>query len=283
MLKRLSIFLVFGALAAGLGPVMAADANSDQIYNALRAGRTAEAEQMINQVLRDYPRNAKAHYVAAEVYARAGDYSRARAELSTAQILDPSGGFANPRSIQELQTQLNGGARRVPGYAAPGFAAPARRSSVPWGLIIVLVAVVAIIWMLAARRRNMYAANYPTGVPGAPGAPGGAYPYGPGPGYGPGGAPFGGGSGLMGSLGTGLAVGAGVAAGEELTRHVLGGSGGGVIPSAEAGEPVPPPANEDMGGQNFGVNDPGSWDDGGGGGGGGDWGGGGGDGGGDWT
>jgi uncharacterized protein len=83
------------------------------------------------------------------------------------------------------------------------------------------------------------------------------------------------GSGIAGGLASGLAVGAGVVAGEELAHHFLDGGrheGGGVIPSAEASEPNP---NGDMGGSDFGVNDPGSWDDGGGGlgggGGGDDW------------
>jgi hypothetical protein len=67
-----------------------------------------------------------------------------------------------------------------------------------------------------------------------------------------------------------LAVGAGVVAGEELAHHFLdGGHGGGVIPPAEAGESGV--SNSDMGGSDFGVNDPGSgWDDGGSSGGGGD-------------
>jgi hypothetical protein len=69
-------------------------------------------------------------------------------------------------------------------------------------------------------------------------------------------------------------VGAGVVAGEELAHHFLDGgqreSSSGFIPSADAAQPD---ANSDMGGNDFGVNDPGSWDGGGGGGGGGgdDW------------
>src|SRR6266478_5625715 len=69
----------------------------------------------------------------------------------------------------------------------------------------------------------------------------------------------------------GLRVGAGVVAGEELAHHFLDGGrsgGGGVIPPAEAGDSGF--SNSDMGGSDFGVNDPGSgWDDGGSGGGGG--------------
>jgi hypothetical protein len=81
------------------------------------------------------------------------------------------------------------------------------------------------------------------------------------------------GSGIAGGLASGLAVGAGVVAGEELAHHFLDGGRreGGAIPSAEASEPGS--SNSDMGGADFGANDPGSWDDGGGGGGGGgdDW------------
>jgi hypothetical protein len=87
------------------------------------------------------------------------------------------------------------------------------------------------------------------------------------------------GSGIAGGLASGLAVGAGVVAGEELAHHFLDGNGnrrdGGVIPSAEAADSDwQQSSNSDMGGSDFGVNDPGSWDDssgGGGGGGGDDW------------
>jgi hypothetical protein len=59
-----------------------------------------------------------------------------------------------------------------------------------------------------------------------------------------------------------------MAAGEELVEHMMGGgsnAGGGIVPSADASQ-IPDP-NADMGGNDFGLNDPGSWDDGGGGGG----------------
>ena len=68
-------------------------------------------------------------------------------------------------------------------------------------------------------------------------------------------------------------MGAGVVAGEELAHHFLDGREGhnaqGFIPSADAAES----GNGDMGGNDFGMSDPGGgWDDGGGGGdGGGDW------------
>lgn len=73
----------------------------------------------------------------------------------------------------------------------------------------------------------------------------------------------------MGGVATGLAVGAGVMAAEAIGRNLMGNhspsaspqdnfSGNGNSPDYPAGNP-----NPDMGGQNFGISDAGSWDDGG--------------------
>jgi uncharacterized protein len=251
-------------------PALAAsDPTVDQIYAAANGGHIDQAQQMMTQVLADHPESAKAHYVQAELYARENKTSLARSELAAAEQLKPGLPFANPRSVQELKSQLglSGGVARsttlgsVP--AQPRF---------PWGTVLILAAAVGVLWMVFRRRRP--AVQYPAtaGMGGAPGTYGpGAY----GPGMGP--APMGGGlgSGIVGGLASGLAVGAGVVAGQELAHHFLdGGQGGGVIPSAEAGESAS--SNSDMGGSDFGMNDPGSgWDDGGGfggdSGGGGDW------------
>jgi hypothetical protein len=249
-----------------------ADPTMDQIYTAAAGGHLDQAQQMITQVLADHPTSAKAHYVQAELYAKEGKTGLARSELATAEQLKPGLPFANPRSVQELKAQLGlrTGAisptviRSVP--AEPHF---------PWGTVLILAGVVGILLMVF-RRRNTYVQQYPAAGPG-PGMGGAPGTYGPGGGYGP--APMGGGgvgSGIAGGLASGLAVGAGVVAGEELAHHFLDGgrsSSGGVIPPADAGETGV--SNSDMGGSDFGVNDPGSgWDDGGGGGsdgGGGDW------------
>jgi hypothetical protein len=234
----------------------------DQIYAAAAGGHLDQAQQMISQVLADKPTSSRAHYVQAELYAREGKTALARSELATAEQLKPGLPFESPRSVQELKAQL--GLRS--GVMSPTAirTAPAERPF-PWGTVLILAAVVGILLMVF--RRRTYVQPYPPGAPmgGAPGT------YGPG-GYGPG--PMGGGgigSGIAGGLASGLAVGAGVVAGEELAHHFLdGGRGGGVIPPAEAGESGS--GNGDMGGSDFGMNDPGSgWDDGGGGGGGGDW------------
>jgi uncharacterized protein len=252
--------------AAALPAFAAADPTVDQIYTAAQSGHLDQAQQMMTQVLADHPNSSQAHYVQAELYAREGKTALARSELGTAEQLKPGLLFANPRSVQELKAQLGQGVRA----AAPAMirtvpAAP----RFPWGTVLILAAVVGILLMVF-RRRTTYP-QYPAAGPGG-GTPG---TYGPG-GYGP--APMGGGgigSGIAGGLASGLAVGAGVVAGEELAHHFLdGGRGGGVIPAAEAGESGV--SNGDMGGSDFGVNDPGAgWDDGGGfgggDGGGGDW------------
>jgi len=287
MLKRITLLLGALLILACTLPALAADPSSDQIYQALRSGNVPQAQQMIAQVLRDHPQSGKAHYVAAEIDARAGNYGLARQELQTAESLEPGLPFANAGSVRQLQQQLGESPVAVYGRRP----APVRHSP-RYGLFLLLIGAAIVLWMVLRRRAaamgyppqfsGQYPGNVPPGVPPTGYGPGG---YGPG-GYGPGGYAPGGGSGIMGNVASGLALGAGVAAGEELVEHMMGGSsnqgGGGFVPPAEAG-PAPDP-NANMGGNDFGLNDPGSWDDGSGGGGGWDDGGGGGGGdGGGWT
>jgi hypothetical protein len=242
----------------GAPQAAAADPTVNQVYEAARSNHLDQAEQMINQVLRDHPESSKAHYVAAEVYARAGNYARARSELASAERIAPGLPGENPSSVAELRSELSGA--RVPQAFSPAAVRPRESSGLPWGFIILVLAGIGVVWLIARRRAQMYQGGYPGNVPPVPGQPGYGSGMGPGPypGY-----PGGGGSGLMGSLGTGLAIGAGVAAGEELVHHVLDGNHptGGVISNANAGESGGAPANGDMGGQDFGVNDSNSWDD----------------------
>jgi uncharacterized protein len=262
-------------------PASAADADPSlaQIYDAAKAGHLDQAQQMIEQVLRDHPASSKAHYVQAELYAREGNLGLARAELAKAEQLKPGLPDENPRAVQELKSQLGvgvirrGGERPIGMQAAPapaGFAAPGT-SHFPW-VTVVILALVAGVFLMLFRRRNTYVPYSTGGVPG--GAPGG---YGPGGYVGPGGGGMIGGGGIgsniAGGLAGGLAAGAGIVAGEELAHHFLDGNQRSALPPADEGQWNS--SNSDMGGNDFGVNDPGSWDDGssGGdsGGGGGDW------------
>jgi hypothetical protein len=267
--------------AASWNVAAAADADPTvhQIYEAATTGHLDQAQQMMDQVLRDHPNSAKAHYVQAELYAREGKTALARSELSQAEQLKPGLPDENPRSVQALKSELGLGGRTMRGEGAVGARPAAAEAHFPWGTVVILALVVGVFWMIFRRRRSY--GQYPAAgaMPGGAAYPGGAPgAYGPGGYAGPGG-PVGGGMGssIAGGLAGGLAAGAGIVAGEELAHHFLDGG-------QRQGTVLPPPAdggnasNSDMGGSDFGVNDPGSWDDGssggdfgGGGGGGDDW------------
>lgn len=261
--------LVLALLASGAVLAAGPDPTVQQIYQAAQAGHVAAAEQMVAQVLADYPRSGKAHYVAAEVYARAGDFSAARRELREARALEPGLPFASRDSVRALEAELAQGrflqrAQRLP-YAPYAAASGLQRHAArAWALVLVLIAGLVIIWAMARRRRQALYAPYPgqSGVPqagvGPNGMGGGVVPPYP---YGYGGGP-GAGSGVLSGIGTGLAMGAGMAAGEALVNRVFSGpQTGGIIPSAGAAEVDPSQVNAGLGGSDFGVSDPGSWDD----------------------
>jgi hypothetical protein len=69
----------------------------------------------------------------------------------------------------------------------------------------------------------------------------------------------------MGGLATGLAVGAGVMAAQAIGKSLMGDENHPSHPNAATDNGYQPVAtNADFGGDNFGVNDAGTWDDGGG-------------------
>jgi uncharacterized protein len=99
------------ALAVLIGidphPVAAAtDPSVHDIYQAAHSGQIKKAEAMVQQVLASHPDSAKAHYVAAEVYAEAGERSRARGELSAAQKIDPGLSFVKPGAVSKLKHEI---------------------------------------------------------------------------------------------------------------------------------------------------------------------------------
>ena len=275
MLKR-SIMQSVGkwlAVAAlfGFGLAMAqSEPTLNQVYDAANAGRMEQAQTMMQQVLVAPPNSGKAHYVQAELAARQGQMGRAREELATAEKLAPGLSFAKPEAVQALRTQLT--ARSNP----PAMAGPAVRqappaSPFPWGLALAigggLIALAIVMLRKKPESQLMPQAPYPNpvqgnGLMGPQGfgmGGGGAMA----PGYG---QPQGSGLGgrVMGGLATGLAVGAGVLAAEAIGKSLMGGHEGSARQLDNSnGYDQPFAGNNDMGGQNFGVNDTSSWDDGG--------------------
>lgn len=262
-MKR-ATFAAFALAAAIAAPVaaMAAEPTLHEVYQAAESGQIKQAEGMMDQVLRDHPNSAKAHFVEAELLAKEGRTDMARAELATAERLSPGLNFAKPEAVRELQARLvapNAARAATPAAAMPGATATA---GIPWGyLILGGLVLAAFIFFLRSLRRPAPAlvpAGYGPGGQtfGVPGA---------GPMAGPGAPGSGLGSGMLGGLATGLAVGAGVAAGEALMHRVLDGGHS----SSDVAQPLPSsfdaaPGNgyDDMGGADFGVSDGGSWDDG---------------------
>jgi hypothetical protein len=262
----------------------AQDSTVRQVYQAAEAGKFIEAQAMMDKVLRDHPDSGKAHFVEAELLARQGKFDQAATELANAERLAPGLPFARPEAVRQLRA-LVARSHRAPAAraaavpeAASAIEAPAQAGGgFPWSMILGIGGLAAILWAFLRNRAASRAAPPRYGSTGAAGAgfapyahPGNA-PFGPGMG-GPG---SGIGSGIVGGLATGAALGAGMVAGEALMHRFTDAERAGAGSSAPLADqlatPDPllspePPAGYDMGGGDFGLSDPGSWDDGGGGG-----------------
>ena len=148
-----------------------ADPTVHQIYEAASTGHLDQAQQMMDQVLRDHPNSAKAHYVQAELYAREGKAALARSELGRAEQLKPGLPDENPRSVQALKSELGLGGRTLQGEGALGARPAAAEAHFPWGTLVILALVVGVFWMIFRRRRSYV--QYPAGggMPGGPPVP----------------------------------------------------------------------------------------------------------------
>ncbi|SDH07601.1 tetratricopeptide repeat protein [Propionivibrio dicarboxylicus] len=276
-MKRFMLaLLLLATVSLGL-PAFAAEPTLHEVYQTANNGRVDDARAMMREVLAAHPNSGKAHYVNAELLARQGELKQAADELATAEKLAPGLPFASPESVSGLKNAVH---RTPTAHAASPLAgAPSAAAGIPWGLLAGGLGLVAFIaW--AARfmtRRNATAPNdygasartgtvYPAPTPapyGTAGTPayGNAAPAASAPGFG---------SQMLGGLATGVAVGAGVAAGEALMHRVLDGhrnSSSGFSdlgPSGFGDDRVNTDSSAfDMGGDDFGISDTASWDDGG--------------------
>jgi len=255
------------------GSALADEPSLHQVYQAAESGKLDEAQTMMHEVLKAHPNSGKAHFVEAELLAKQGQLRKAEAELATAERLAPGLPFAKPQAVQHLRGLL-GSATGTQSIPAPQVQAaqPSGESSMPWGMLLTGIGLIAFI-VFAARfmaQRNALPAAGGALAGASPGHAAPSYaqpmpPYGaagataaaasvPGPGLG---------SRVMSGLATGAAVGAGVVAGEALMHHFMDGKEAHAQPLLPK-DPAPPLQDssfDDMGGSDFGVSDTSSWDD----------------------
>ena len=295
LVQRAGKWLVVVSLLAFGFAMAQPEPSLNQVYATAQAGKLDEAQTMIQQVLISHPNSSKAHFVRAELFARQGNLKLAREALATAEKLSPGLAFAKPDAVQALRAQLAAKSTPKSVNSAPGsYAAPANTaSSSSWTLPLLLAGGVMVAGYFIFRRRNPQPLPQQpiySGQGGGQGGLGGPQTFGMGngaaamqPGYPQqAGYPQQGGSGIggriMGGVATGLAVGAGVMAAEAIGRNLMGNHHSAPAPGpvdnfSNNNDDQALERNTDMGGQNFGINDTSSWDDGGGSdaGGGGDW------------
>jgi clan AA aspartic protease (TIGR02281 family) len=86
--------------------VQASEPTMRQIYEAATTGHLTEAQDMITQVLANHPKSAKAHWVQAEVYAKANKTNMARSEVLEAERLNPGLTEISAKAVRQLKSEL---------------------------------------------------------------------------------------------------------------------------------------------------------------------------------
>jgi hypothetical protein len=245
------------ALSSSITTLAAEDTSMHAVYSAAEAGKFGEAQAMMDKVLQDHPNSAKAHYVEAELLAKQGKMSQAQTELATAEKLQPGLPFAKPAAVEKLKS-------RIGVSESSSFSSPTSNTGTPWSMILIIAGLVAFMYFAVKMMNRRNQSQAPMGSYGSNG-PTNPQPYGAAPMMNP--APSGGlGSGIMGGLATGAALGAGMVAGEALMHHFTdSGNNNGLINDAHAANNGTQDNNylaqDDMGGNDFGIADNSSWDD----------------------
>ena len=259
---RVGVIIVAVATLLFVPASFAQEPSLSQVYQAAESGNFTQAQQMMDQVLRNHPNSAKAHFVQAELLARQGRMGAAQAELNTAERLEPGLPFARPQAVQELKRRTAGSG----GLNSPsGQIVPAAGSNISVWTVLLGAGLVLLIFLAVRAMRRRTATYIPAGggaaygQPSGFGAPGTVQPYSgaAGPMASAGGGM---GRGILGGLATGAALGAGMVAGEALAHRLGGGHGAAdasSLPLHDAAHQVP----DDMGGPDFGISDSSSWDD----------------------
>jgi hypothetical protein len=260
MLKNVFLGLLMMASTAFIGGTAFAEEPSlNQVYQSAEAGNLNEAQAMMHQVLSAHPNSGKAHFVEAELLVKQGQLKKAEAELATAERLAPGLSFARPEAVQRLREALGSSRNTRPVEVQPvqSMQQPVTESSIPWGILLIGLGLIAFIAFAARLMAQRNAAPVSAG-----GVPAGDGPGGSASSYGPPLQPYG--AGGMGPLGSsqGPGMGSRVMAGEALMHHFMNGNQDSLRPlQNNFGLSSPDTSVDDMGGTDFGVSDTSSWDD----------------------
>lgn len=223
----------------------------DEVYQVAKSGKLSEAKTMIQSVLQEHPNDPRAHYIYAQLLARGGDYATAATELTKAETLAPGLPFANANSVNQLRTVLS---QHIHDPALLPAIPHSQMGGIGWSWLLWLaggVVVVILIGRVMSRTNQQTSLSSQYQLPNTGAAqpnPGMAPPYGQ--------APTGN-SALKTGLATGLGVAAGMVAGQAIANTLFGDHHNDQIPNQDI-----PSGNNDLGGQDFGLNDTSAWNDG---------------------
>jgi clan AA aspartic protease (TIGR02281 family) len=105
-LARVATAALVLSVVVGIASASDPEPTMHQIYEAATAGHLDQAQEMITQVLANHPKSAKAHWVQAEVYAKANKTNMARSEVLEAERLNPGLTEISAKAVQQLKTEL---------------------------------------------------------------------------------------------------------------------------------------------------------------------------------
>ena len=100
------IALLIALLTGELAGASPTEPTMHQIYEAATTGHLDQAQEMITRVLANHPKSAKAHWVQAEVYAKANKTNMARSEVLEAERLNPGLTEISAKAVRQLKTDL---------------------------------------------------------------------------------------------------------------------------------------------------------------------------------
>lgn len=122
--KSLASNMMLATALALSAPVFAAAPTVHEVYLAAEAGKFAEAQAMMDQVLKEHPNSATAHFVEAELLAKQGKFAAAQRSLATAERLSPGLPKVNATAVSKLKALIaSGGDKSSAGAAGAGAAA----------------------------------------------------------------------------------------------------------------------------------------------------------------